>query len=167
VGEYWSRTITFINAPTGAGVLFKISWGDDEVEMESMADPISDVAGLKYRLQAGGETLADWVAHFAEDIGYNYLIATNFTIAYTTDSVTLTAKEKGADWNLTFNEIPGTVTTDYTLGTETLGVDAVLRDHFKVFLEIWDTATNESKFVMEMLHISDTSLGFGSCHTII
>lgn len=153
-GKYWTQSITFINAPTTPGELFSVSWDSIDVEMLSMAAPITE-DGTKYRLMDGGELLADFVAHFAEDIGYNYYIGSNYTIEFTTDTITITAKKKGSKWNMTLVDIPGTVTTDYTLGTEILGVDTVVRDNYKVFLEIWDVEENEMKFTAEMLHLSD------------
>ncbi|MFZ1827085.1 MAG: hypothetical protein WAU21_15860, partial [Chitinophagales bacterium] len=79
IGTYFTRTITWINAPTTDDVPFDITFDDINVEMLSDATPIA-TDGLHYRKQQGAESLADWVAHFNEDIQSNYEIATYFDI---------------------------------------------------------------------------------------
>ncbi|MBP7400026.1 MAG: hypothetical protein KA954_10600 [Chitinophagales bacterium] len=155
IGTYFTRTITWINAPTTDDVPFDITFDDINVEMLSDATPIA-TDGLHYRKQQGAESLADWVAHFNEDIQSNYEIATYFDITGGPTTTIFTAKEKGVAGNIVFNAIPGTITTDYTLGTETLGVDLVYRPNFKMFLEVWWMNGVENKFLsIEMLPVGD------------
>lgn len=135
-GVKFARTITFINAPTTAGVVFDIEWGDVTVHMESVTGALT-LDGLHYRAKAGGETLATWIEHFAEDIASNFFIARDFVITYTTTTLTITGRYTGAAYNIVFNDIPGTVTTDYTLGAETTGVTEVLRSNFQIFLDLF------------------------------
>lgn len=136
-GVKFARTITFISAPITAGVVFEITWNDIIVHMESETGVLTR-DGLHYRAKdIIGETLADWIEHFAEDIGANFDIARDFEIAYTTTTLTLTARFTGADYNITFTDIPGTLTTDYTLGSETTGVTEVIRENFKMFVDVY------------------------------
>lgn len=147
-GVKFSRTITFINAPTTGGVVFEITWNSITVSMTSTAG-VMEYDGLHYRKKAlVGETLADWIAHFASDIGGNFYIARDFDITYTTTTLTLTAKLAGAAYNVTFTDIPGTLTTDYTLGVETTGVTEVERSNFKVFLDVFFAADDIVRFEM-------------------
>ncbi len=156
-GVKFSRTITFINAPVASGVGFQITWNGITVTMTSQLGTITE-DGTRYRAKAIGETLADWIAHFAEDVGFNFYIARDFDITYTTTTFTLTAKETGADYNVTFNDIPGTVTTDYTIGAETTGVTQVLRSNFAIFLDVYLAAGDYVR--LQMFRTDKTQTGY-------
>jgi hypothetical protein len=150
-GVKYSRTITFINYPTADGVTFSITWGTTTVTMTSMASPITE-DGLHYRKRTGAETLAVWIAHFAADIATNYYIGKYFDITYTTTTVTITAKYAGVAYNLSAIDMPGTVVTDYTLGSETLGVDEVVAINYRVLVDIcFDT----DDFITTEMYLTD------------
>lgn len=141
-GVKFARTITFIQAPIAAGVVFEITWNDIIVHMESETGVLT-LDGAHYRAKdIIGETLADWIEHFAEDIGNNFYIARDFEISYTTTTLTFTARYTGSDYNITFTDIPGTETSDYTLGAETTGVTEVLRPNFALFVDVYFTTTD-------------------------
>ena len=136
VGVKYTRTVTFINYPTTDGVLFQLVWPNGDVSMTSMATPITE-DGAHYRKRAGAETLATWIAHFAADIATNFYISRDFDITYTTTTLTFTAKYAGIGYIPTTIDMPGTLTTDYTLGAATAGVDEVLNENFHVFLDVY------------------------------
>lgn len=142
-GVKFARTITFITAPITAGVVFEITWNGITVHMESETGTLT-LDGEHYRAKnIIGETLADWIEHFAEDVASNFYIGNDFDITYTTTTITFTAKQTGSDYNITFTDIPGTVTTDYTLGTETTGVTEVLNSNFNIFIDLFTELSAE------------------------
>lgn len=149
----YTRTITFINYPTSDSVLFSLSWNGTSVVMMSMATPIT-ADGTKYRKRQGAETLATWISHFAEDIAFNFYIARDFIISYTTTTLTITARFAGSDYNPTLSDIPGTVTTDYTLGAETLGVDEVVASNYKLLLDI---VLSDTEFIRKEMYLLSES----------
>lgn len=156
-GVKFSRTITFIQAPVTSGVVFNITWDGINVIMTSQIGAITE-DGTRYRTKAIGDTLADWIAHFAEDIGYNFYIARDFDITYTSTTLTLTGKEEGSSKNITFNDIPGTVTTDYTLGSETTGVDLVEKTNYRIFLDVYIASDDVVR--LEMFRTDKVATGY-------
>lgn len=146
-GVKFARTITFINGPTTDGIIFQITWNGLTVTMTSETGTLTE-DGEHYRAKAGGDTLAQWIAKFAADTAANFYIARDFDITYTTTTYTLTAKATGADYNITFNDIPGTLTTDYTLGAATTGVDEVLNDNFHVFIDLFTEIGGPDRIAM-------------------
>lgn len=158
-GVYYTRTISFINAPTTDAVVFEITWNGITVTMESMASPITE-DGTRYRKKTGGESVATWVQHFAEDVSMNFEISRDFIITYSGTDITFTARiAETSTYNITFNDIPGTgAGIDYTLGAATVGVTEVLRDNFHIFMDVY--FDNDDYVRMDMVRTDKSSTGY-------
>lgn len=165
-GVKYARTITFINYPTADDVPFTIVWPNGDVTMTSMGSPITE-DGEHYRKREGAETLSIWIRHFAEDIAQNFYISRDFDITYTSTTLTLTAKEIGIGYIPSTLIMPGTITTDYTLGTATAGVDEVLRENFHVFLDIYFGSNDYVRLEMFRTDASATGYYEAQIHKVL
>lgn len=133
VGSVAVHTITFSAAPATTGQEFNGSCTEGDFAMVSQNTPISE-DGAHFRT-AGALTLDEWLEAFAEDIGYNYFIGYNYTVTFDTalNTVTITAKEKGAKWLLDIEDLPGSASVAYSGGT-----DATVQDNFALFADVID-----------------------------
>lgn len=132
-GSVAVHTIIFTAASAATGQEFNGSCDAGSFTMISADDPIAE-DGAHFRT-AGVLSLDDWMAAFAEDIGNNFFIGSNYTIAVNTgpNTVVITAKEKGAQWLLDITDLPGTATVGYAGG-----VDATEQENMAMFVDVVD-----------------------------
>ena len=90
-------------------------------------------SGIQLRT-AGALSLANFILQLAEDFATNYHIADAYDITTDSTAVIFTAKESGTAYNFLS---PSETTTDIAIGTNTVAVDEVLRENFRIALDVY------------------------------
>jgi len=104
-----------------------------------------DNSGIQFHDNTLGGTLGQWVALLAEDLEKNYLIARYYDVSVDSAEITLTAREKGADYSMEFTAGAGIdCTPDETNKT---GVDEELRAFYYIVVLLYCAG----EFVKELL----------------
>lgn len=90
-------------------------------------------SGIQLRT-AGALSLANFILQLAADFATNYHIADAYDITTDATAVIFTAKQAGTAYNFIS---PSDTTTDLAIGTNTVGVDEVLREDFRIALDVY------------------------------
>lgn len=130
-------------AAANAGEYFDLLLAGETVRFTCAAVP--DNSGVQFHNNAGGLTLASWVALLADDLEVNYYIARYYNVTNTGTSITIEAKENGSDYSIEFTA--GTGIDCVPNETDKTGTD----EEFESFYSIAVLLYCGGEFVSEIL----------------
>jgi hypothetical protein len=94
-----------------------------------------DNSGIQFHDNSLGETLNNWVALLAEDLGKNYLIARYYDLDVTGAAITITAKAEGSEYSQEFTAGAGIDCTPTE--TNKAGTDKTYEDFYGIALLLY------------------------------
>lgn len=142
LGSAASVTFSFTGIDTIVGRTFVLAYGELTLQFYLAVSP--DDSGTQIRCATGGMPVDYWMVWFAEDLMRNYYLRRDFDCVVDTgdDTITLTAKESGTDYNVitSFNNIANVAIA------EVAGVDPVARENYELMclVDILNGSTWES-----------------------
>lgn len=138
-----------INTSHTHGQSFELSWEDQLLEFTCSSSP--NTSGLEYPVKPAGMSLYDWVELLAGYLSKNYTLSNCFQISSSSNTITLTAKEKGSDYDLSISGAPSGTTLVITQP----GVDVQVRENFKFVVQIFKESLSDELLGEDMLDVDD------------
>ena len=115
---------------TVAGHSFRLQWGANNILFTLASAP--DESGTEIQAATAGEVACDFGTYIRDGLKSNYLLSKDFVITGACSgnyTITITAKEKGSEFSLTFSN---NTVTNLSVDTNTAGTDPVMRDNYKL-----------------------------------
>ncbi len=133
-----SLLITVSNTGATVGQTIILPFGDKTITLTFAAS--LDGTGNTIRTH-GALSLANFILQLAADFATNYSLADAYDITSDSSHVILTAKATGTAYSFIS---PSETSTDIAIGTNTAGVDEVVRENFRIALDVYLEETYES-----------------------
>ena len=108
-----------------------LAWGDRAITFWSSLNP--DNTGRQIHSATIGQSVSDWVAILADDFRDNYYLSQDFDISSDSSSIRFDAKNIGADFTLTIEDLTLTGTSHNSFVT---GQDSVTRDFYGIIVRL-------------------------------
>lgn len=127
-GTYASLVMTFSGQDTTAGHLFTISWANEQITFTLAASP--DTSGNQLPVGSGLISTDTWISQLALWLARNYYIRRDFEITTDlgADTLTLTARERGTEYDITVETETLANVTIVAVGA----VDPVARENYEL-----------------------------------